>query len=172
MMNKKVHLDWREERDSYSQNSKTALKSHPLKPKYLKHLLLEDNKFKHLNTSIEITLELLEKVELRQHYLLWLKDRELYNYNQEIRRVNELWAIWLKEQGKLLFEEFYCKTNTEEEKSELEKYHQSKNDTILAKFKSFKEEIDKLHKSNRLMTNPHLLVLKAWEYENIYHERE
>ena len=144
---------------------------------YLKWLVQENSDFADLKNSnqIEGTLDkaLQEKVKLRKLFLLWVKDRELYNNGYEIAQMTEYFAMWLKTQTGLFDKYDECNISTPAKVLENDKLQTDLEKELGRNFDVFnttiikRSSIDDTADPDHLMQNPTYLILKAWRYIQI-----
>jgi len=115
--------------------------------------------------------------KLRHLYELWLEDRVLYTKEFEILQVQELWAMWLREQDELIGMKDNCSAiiNRISPSPDLWHINSNRNDTVKLLNNAFDKFYDFIlnrynpteYDSGKLFQNPAYVVRKAYDMQRI-----
>jgi hypothetical protein len=134
---------------------------------YLNFLLHNSTDFSDLYSSNNT--QAIQNAALRKTFHLWLEDRKIFNNHYEIQQILLDWGMWSKRFDESLNNETLCNITDEDGTS---KRHKDLEKKLREEFEQLKKEINDRHNSGELMQNPGYLVLKAWQYVDIYNDQQ
>ncbi|RZI45770.1 LysM peptidoglycan-binding domain-containing protein [Rickettsiales endosymbiont of Peranema trichophorum] len=138
---------------------------------YLHCLHQENKEYKDLESEDKA---LLSKIELRRKFELWLRDRELYNTENEIKQASEYFGMWLKRNDGLFAFSCDVELRDGDENQNISSrlvYNITQirmrineiSGSLNVSFANFSENLWHKKETGEFFENPTLLVLKAWK---------
>ena len=137
--------------------------------RYLEHVLHQKGGYK----AEDLTHAKLLNAKISHLYELWIKDREIYNKQFDILQIQELWAMWLKDQDRLLSSKNKCdllaiRNNNGTHIVELEQNRQEIKKLLFENFEKLKNSIISSLDNGTLFQNPAYVIRKAYDRQNVH----